>query len=132
MPIVLFGYVCYLEMNPTKTKSNIMKKLFASVAVLSLSLAVAQAQDAGKKDSNAGQNVQIQRADGVRDAVRTDDKQSLRAATPEATRKVSDEQIDRAIADIEQKMKEGEGQENFPREAYEKRLEHLRKLKEQE
>lgn len=109
-----------------------MKKLFASVAVLSLSLAVAQAQDAGKKDSNAGQNVQIQRADGVRDAVRTDDKQSLRAATPEATRKVSDEQIDRAIADIEQKMKEGEGQENFPREAYEKRLEHLRKLKEQE
>jgi hypothetical protein len=132
MPIVLFGYVCYLQMNPTQTKSNIMKKLFASVAVLSLSIAVAQAQDAGKKDSNAGQNVQIQRADGVRDAVRTDDKQSLRAATPEATRKVSDEQIDRAIADIEQKMKEGEGQENFPREAYEKRLEHLRKLKEQE
>jgi hypothetical protein len=132
MPIVLFGYVCYLEIHPTKTKSNIMKKLFASVAVLSLSLAVAQAQDAGKKDSNAGQNVQIQRADGARDAVRTDDKQSLRAATPEATRKVSDEQIDRAIADIEQKMKEGEGQENFPREAYEKRLEHLRKLKEQE
>ncbi len=132
MPIVLFGYVCFLEMNPTQIKSNIMKKLFASVAVLSLSLVVAQAQDAGKKDSNAGQNVQIQRADGVRDAVRTDDKQSLRAATPEATRKVSDEQIDRAIADIEQKMKEGEGQENFPREAYEKRLEHLRKLKEQE
>ena len=132
MPIVLFGYVCFLEMNPTQIKSNIMKKLFASVAVLSLSLVVAQAQDAGNKDSNAGQNVQIQRADGVRDAVRTDDKQSLRAATPEATRKVSDEQIDRAIADIEQKMKEGEGQENFPREAYEKRLEHLRKLKEQE
>jgi len=132
MPIVLFGYVCYLQMNPTQIKFNIMKKLFASVAVLSLSIAVAQAQDAGKKDSNAGQNVQIQRADGVRDAVRTDDKQSLRAATPEATRKVSDEQIDRAIADIEQKMKEGEGQENFPREAYERRLEHLRKLKEQE
>lgn len=109
-----------------------MKKLFACVAVLSLSVVVAQAQSTGKQESKTDENVQIQRADGVRDAVRVEDKQSLRAATPEAARKVSKEQIDRAIADIEQKMKEGEGQADFPREAYEKRLEHLHKLKQQD
>jgi len=132
-------FVCLcllLHFQPNENQIITMKKLFASVAVLSLSIVAVQAQSTDTERQNTRNGAEIQRTDGTRQAVRLEDGKSLREVSPQvrdqSQRSVSQEQIDRAIADIEQKMKEGEGQADFPREAYEKRLEHLLKLKEQD
>jgi hypothetical protein len=98
-----------------------MKHLLTQAVLVILTTTAVQAQSATQPQSESSKvkATQIQRVDNA-------DK--LKAATP-AKPAVKMEDIDRGIEELQRVLKENEGKEGFQKEAYQKRLDYLNKLK---
>lgn len=98
-----------------------MKHLLTQAVLVILTTTAVQAQSATQPQSESSKvkATQIQRLDNA-------DK--LKAATP-AKPAVKMEDIDRGIEELQRVLKENEGKEGFQKEAYQKRLDYLNKLK---
>ncbi len=113
-----------------------MKHAFSLAAILALSVGAASAQSAeqAKKSASSAQPTQKEAtapkvsAEPMQ-AKRVDGAATLQSGTPARTSTVKMEDIDRGIADINKILKDNEGKEGFQKEAYEKRLAHLTKIK---
>ncbi len=106
-----------------------MKYTFSLAAILALSVGAASAQSAeqGKKATTSAEPAKASAA--PLQTKRVDGAATLQSGTPARTSTVKMEDIDRGISEINKILKDNEGKEGFQKEAYEKRLAHLTKIK---
>jgi hypothetical protein len=99
-----------------------------AMLALSCTLAVAQSNESKDRPSKPAESQKQSVTPTQVKRVESADK--LKAAQPEnsGNSKVSQENIQRGIEEIERVMKENDGKEGFRKEDYQKRLEHLRSL----
>ncbi len=106
-----------------------MKHTLCLTAILALSVGAVSAQSAehAKKPAATAQPAKANAAPAQ--VKRVDGAATLQSGTPVRTSAVKMEDIDRGIAEINKILKDNEGIEGFQKEAYEKRLVHLTKIK---
>jgi hypothetical protein len=121
----MFVYVCFLKFIYNLS----MKHTLCLTAILALSVGAVSAQSAehAKKPAATAQPAKANAAPAQ--VKRVDGAATLQSGTPVRTSAVKMEDIDRGIAEINKILKDNEGIEGFQKEAYEKRLVHLTKIK---
>lgn len=102
----------------------------SAMFVLSATVAIAQSNDLKDKQTrpadNSKQTVTPTQVKRVENADKLKSGEPINAGSS----KVSQENVQRGIEEIERVMKENEGKEGFRKDDYQKRLDHLRSLRE--
>lgn len=110
---------------------NDMKFLLVLTASLAVSTTLVHAQSKTEGSKSATEVAPAQQKRATAQPLKVESADKLQVAQPENQKRaqVSMEDIDRGIAEINRKMVENEGKEGFQKEAYQKRLDYLNKLK---